>query len=277
MDYHFTRSKFQSYSYDINEDDTNKRPKIHIFWTGGWDSTFRMLQLSKKRCHIQPIYLDDRRTSTDYELKAIDTIANKIEKLKTTKCKIYDLLILDTSKVASDDEITQSYNDLYSQKFMGSQYDWLARFAKGYKGIELCIHKDDKALEVIETFGSVKKVSNEDKGDYFALDQECQNDDLIKVFGNYHFPLLHYTKLGMRDEADAHGFTEIMKDTWFCHTPISGEPCGLCNPCKYSIEEGMKHRFSTNAINRYRYEKIKRALRQSTEAILTKIKIRTYN
>ena len=89
--YNFSKSKFQSYDFDIDEIDTNVKGIVQIFWTGGWDSSFRVLQLSKKDVLIQPIYLDDNRASADNELRAIDSIANKIKKLKSTKCSIYDL------------------------------------------------------------------------------------------------------------------------------------------------------------------------------------------
>ena len=30
---------------------------VYIFWTGGWDSTFRFLQLAEKDIIIQPLYV----------------------------------------------------------------------------------------------------------------------------------------------------------------------------------------------------------------------------
>lgn len=43
--------------------------------------------------------------------------------------------------------------------------------------------------------------------------------------------------------AEKHGFDDIMEETWFCHTPTKdGKPCGMCNPCKYTREEGLGRR-----------------------------------
>ena len=54
-----------------------------ILWTGGWDSTFRVIELSRKNVVIQPIYvLDSGRKSTDYELKAIDKIIQDLNNSK---------------------------------------------------------------------------------------------------------------------------------------------------------------------------------------------------
>ena len=63
--------------------------EIKILWTGGWDSTFRVIELSRKNVVIQPIYvLDSGRKSTDYELKAIDKIIQDLNKRDETKAKI---------------------------------------------------------------------------------------------------------------------------------------------------------------------------------------------
>lgn len=42
---------------------------ISILWTGGWDSTYRVVELSRQKVTIQPIYiLDPKRESANYEL-----------------------------------------------------------------------------------------------------------------------------------------------------------------------------------------------------------------
>lgn len=38
-----------------------KREVINVLWTGGYDSSFRMVQLSKSNVMIQPYYLSDKR------------------------------------------------------------------------------------------------------------------------------------------------------------------------------------------------------------------------
>ena len=52
-------------------------------------------------------------------------------------------------------------------------------------------------------------------------------------------------------------YEDIMNLTWFCHTPIDGKPCGKCNPCRYTIEEGLRERFTRIALMRYYLQKIK--------------------
>ncbi len=79
-------------------------------------------------------------------------------------------------------------------------------------GKKLSVHKDDKAIIMIEKLGRLRR-----ENDYYCPDTQNSPEDLIRVFGNYHFPLA----------------------TWFCYSPVDGEPCGRCNPCKYTIQEGI--------------------------------------
>jgi hypothetical protein len=43
----------------------------------------------------------------------------------------------------------------------------------------------------------------------------------------------------MHEIARQHGFADVMALTWFCHSPRNDKPCGVCNPCEYTIEEGL--------------------------------------
>jgi len=70
-----------------------KLERINIFWTGGWDSTFRMLQLAEKQVIIQPYYLKDNRKSEELELNTIKILTEEILKLNTTKCEINELIM----------------------------------------------------------------------------------------------------------------------------------------------------------------------------------------
>ena len=228
------------------------KPKIKILWTGGWDSTFRIVSLADKNVIIEPIYLLNNRKCEPHELHAINTIANELKKSKSTKFTLNKLKTIKSSDVKSDKNITDGYKNLADEMHLGGQYEWLARFAnlQAYKGIELSIHKDDKAYKVIKAFGKVKKVSKQ-YGSYYELDINKSHNDLVKVFGNFKYPLFNLNKKRMKRLTDYWGYSSIMTKTWFCHDPFNDEPCGICMPCIYSMEEGMSYRFSEEAIIRY--------------------------
>src|SRR5690606_2634206 len=118
------------------------------------------------------------------------------------------------------------------------------------KGLEMAIHQDDKAVGVINEFGKVIKRYHEEVGYYYVLDPENSSIDAQRIFGNFHFPLLEYTKIRMKKEAEEGGVIDLMNRTWFCYFPVNGEPCGICNPCVYSIDEGMGYRFNKAAMRK---------------------------
>ncbi len=229
--------------------------KINILWTGGWDSTYRVLELSFKPVTVQPYYINDNRKSEEIELKTIDIITREIQKNPNAKCIILKPIFKKVKDIEKDSLITNAYYNLLKNNFFGSQYDWLARFAKSVDDLELTIHEDDTAVQVIKNNGSTIKKQDASKGEYYILDQQASSEDLIKVFAHFNFPLLNITKLEMKNWAEKNGLIDIMNKTWFCHTPINNEPCGICNPCIYTIEEGLQYRFSKKALRRYHFNK----------------------
>ncbi|WP_156815801.1 hypothetical protein [Thioalkalivibrio sp. ALJ24] len=244
----------------------HQRPLVNILWTGGWDSTFRLLSLVDRPVSIQPYYLRDNRPSEPNELAAMSSISRALEPMLAPQTTLLPVVELHTSDVPEDPEISQAYERLREQQFLGSQYDWLGRFARSVDGLELCVHRDDKAFGVIQAFGGVVGRDDPDLGFYHVLDPERSSSDLQKVFGCFRFPVLYKSKLDMLDEVKARGRREILEQSWFCYQPVNGKPCGACNPCVYSIEEGMAFRFTPEALQRYRLEKVKRWLIHGLEA-----------
>ena len=228
---------------------------IKVLWTGGFDSTFRIAQLSKYECIIEPYYISDNRRSESNELNAIKSIISILVNKNDTKCTFKQLQIVKSSEVPPNLSITNAYKDILKTDFFGSQYDWLARYAAINPGLELSIHKDDKALKIINKYGRLIHV-NRNGFSYYVIDKEKSDSRIVQLFGNYHIPLINYTKIEMRKEYEKLGLVEVSEKTWFCYTPINNKPCGKCNPCKYTIEEGLTDRFTKDALRRYKIKKI---------------------
>ncbi len=186
------------------------------------------------------------------ELKAIDVIRNKLINDPNTVATLNPLHYVSKDSREFNSNVTDAFNKLLKQDFMGSQYEWLGVFALEHPGIELSIHKDDKAIALINKHGALL-LQEDECGAYYVIDKNKSSQELITLFGNQHFPLADYTKLQMKQEYISLGLADIINDTWFCHNPINGKPCGICNPCRYTIEEGMSERFSEEALKRYKY------------------------
>lgn len=241
-----------------------EKKTINVFWTGGWDSTFRILQLSDKPVIIQPYYLKDNRKSEQQELDAIKNLTEKILALKATQCTINPLITLKVSEIEKDLEITAAYKQLFNEykqvtngEKLGTQYEWLARFSKNIDTLELGIEKDSRPSVVIEKFGEFEKKEDPFRGKYSIINKNKSSEVINKIFGNYHYPLLNFSKLQMKKIAEDLGYITIMNQTWFCHRPIHKKACGKCNPCMQTIEFGLKYRFSKIALIRYQFKKAK--------------------
>jgi 7-cyano-7-deazaguanine synthase len=239
----------------------NKKTVVNILWTGGWDSTFRMLQLSTKDIIIQPFYiLDDNRVSRNFELNAIRTITEDIRNLPSTQCTINDIIISNVSDIEEDKDITQSYKNLSKKYVIGPQYDWLARFSKNINNLEIGLDNgraiNNITVNAIKENGDLKRIVDNNKGEYFIIDKSVSSKDIINLWGNYHLPILFYLKLDMKKEAEEKGFIDIMNKTWFCHYPINNQPCGMCDTCRQVMDKGLGFRLSNTAHVRYRLRKI---------------------
>lgn len=194
-----------------------------LLWTGGWDSSFRTLDLTlNHRETVQPYYVvDQSRPGHTFELRAIAAITAEIRKRSG---EVLPLLAREKDSLSADAEITETIIALRGIDNVGLQYGFLARLAKEIgEPLELSIHKDDKAHAILDG----KLI------DGIAFDP---------VFRHFRFPLFELTKLEMREIARQSGFLDLLMLSWFCHKPIRGKPCGVCSPCNYTREEGMGYR-----------------------------------
>lgn len=215
-----------------------------ILWTGGWDSTFQLLRLLfLERRPVEPYYLiDEGRASTGTELLTMKRIREQIKDLNASvENLIRPTSYFSVSQIPRHTEITSAYRSIKKANFIGSQYDWLARFCEcqGITGLQLCIHEDDKAAIVV---GSMLDRSEQENRAPIKMGNQFSLTNEYVLFKYFEFPIIDLTKTDMVQIAKDCGWSPIMEMTWFCHTPRSGRPCGRCSPCKYTIEEGLAWR-----------------------------------
>ncbi|MEE0675648.1 MAG: 7-cyano-7-deazaguanine synthase [Ruminococcus sp.] len=241
---------------------SNKR-EIEIFWTGGFDSSFRVCQLSRFDVTITPYYMSNKRPSEQRELNAINTIKEKLLKDPRTKATFNPLVYIPYESRKTNEAVTNAYNKLRKLEYLGNQYIFLGIFALEHKGIELSIQNGGNAKRFIQNHGTLIEVEDE-CGNYFVLDKENSEPECYELFGQYHFPIMAYTKKQIKQKYIEMGLEDIINDTWFCYLPINGKPCGFCNPCRYAIEQGMTERFTDAAIRRYVIEKNSRRMQEKS-------------
>ncbi|RZT18629.1 hypothetical protein EV589_2889 [Mycobacterium sp. BK558] len=219
---------------------------VEVLWTAGWDSTFRVADLLLNQdAVVQPWYAVDRhRRSAVTELATQDVIRTSLAELDPgTAERLLPTRIVDVKDIPPAPEISAAFRRLRSKRFLGDQYEWLARLAEHRQlTLELSIHYDDRAHEVLA--GEV-----EDDGGTYQLVAH-PGDPALEIFRRFRFPLFDTTKMDMESAARRGGFSGVMEQTWFCHSPLRGQPCGYCNPCRYTRDEGLGRRVPPQTLSR---------------------------
>jgi len=242
---------------------------VRILWTGGWDSTFQLLRaLFIDKQQVIPYYLkDEDRPSTHKEIQTMEKIRTKIYEIDTHMVsRLLPTETLSVSEIPEFPEITNAYKGILKKRFIGSQYDWLARFCEHMEisNLQLCIHEDDKAARALHGI-----ITNDpQRKDNFKVNHLSSSTYEHTVFQYLTFPILKLTKIEMENIAREHLWMDIMIETWFCHNPKDGKPCGRCNPCLYTVEEGLgwripRSRLLTGQMYRFTIRPVKTAIKRA--------------
>ena len=233
---------------------------VFIFWTGGWDSTFRMLQLSEKKVHVRPMYVrDSNRRSSATELKRMDQILSAI-RARRGVALIEDIEVIEKEELLSEyhnDAISAAWFRMNGRIALGSQYEWFALLCKA-RGIVAELGLEDssrsRAVQAIST-GCVLCPCDEGAavGKRMKVTPKpgCESCDAYILFKDVRMGVIDIHKEEMLEVAKAKGWDDITNLTWFCFNPINGKPCGVCNPCRDAMNEGMGWRMPTVSKVRY--------------------------
>ena len=140
-----------------------------LLWTGGFDSTFRLCELVKEKCTIQPVYIiNRRRESVVFELQAQEKILNYLSKNSNVKAKILSVDYYDVKDIPFDLDVFNAFQRILMEyPTIVKQYDYLSQCAKFLPHCDLCQEKfygrttainrlfNDKAVLVKDKFGNI--------------------------------------------------------------------------------------------------------------------------
>jgi hypothetical protein len=225
--------------YILKPNDPVINPRcVNLFWTGGFDSTFRLLQLVliEKKC-VAPIYLNFpeldglniRRQNAQFEIKTIQRIISELNRLGVGY-RIMPLKVI--TKITLSPEVFESMQILYYDGFLKraiSQYAHMVQYSLDKniiieEGAENSPHSTSNKM--------VKPYLNSDG----LLDLEKIAGTPLMVIRNLKFPIIHLTKKEMLEIAKKHKFEYILQWTKSCWWPSStGKPCLKCIMCKDRI------------------------------------------
>ena len=247
--------------------------KVRLFWTGGWDSTFRLLCLAQnEKLQVEPHYIIDReRGSYKREMEAMDQMRAMIyRRIPGSQKRLLPTVYFEKDKIKPCPEIREKYQTLSSRFTIGSQYEWLAEYVAmhGYQGIEMCImHVVNMEDNISRLISACVEVVDPVVGAYYGFPPDMDPKLPESIFYSYHFPVYTLEKKDMGEIAKERGFYDILISSWFCFQPIQGKPCGVCNPCNVAITEGMTYRFPPEALKRNRYRWFYRSFYKARHAL----------
>ena len=242
----------------IQPTEKNDQKTVHLLWTGGWDSTFRLLYLVfHLKKNVRPHYIVD--TGRNITLREIETIANIkqaiYEKDPSAAGLVKPLMLTSLHEIPEDRVIMEKFSNLSSKVHFGIQYEWLARYAKNNPSmkLEIGLQHDNFANRFEQFFRGRMQLNSKDPDYQFWELVDVAPEEDVSILTPFHFPIWRTHKLQMKAIAEEHDFLDILEMSWFCHSPVKGKPCGLCTPCVVALREEMYYRFPRSAIRRNKW------------------------
>lgn len=227
----------------------------NLFWSGGFDSTFRLLQLLENKevtsinLYFLAFNIDNvkqttvRRRSIKNELESINRILNMIDTSKISNFYIWGphknlieyKLILNSFNFITfvkKEEIEYS-NDLINALDKLQELNFVIREFSQYGSItqilydlnieaEVCIEKGDILHEYLSHFVNLEG----------RLIDDVRTTEIDYVFGKYEMSIFWTERKNMLEEASIKNWIKILSETWSCWYPVDNKPCKNCHYCK---------------------------------------------
>jgi len=222
---------------------------VYLYWTGGYDSTFRLCELLLIHHRpVQPIYLSSlidnyptgraQRRNQSFEMESMNQIIQWIHTTQPPSISslLFPLRIVSDS-IPYSSPVSKAMNYFYSIGTLRRpicQYGALAQYALSHPSpIEICVEKDPLHSAMYKTVAHlVDSVTHQ-------LPMPSSPEDPYWIFHPLRFSIIHRTKEEMRRIARQHHFDPVLFLTWSCWYPTeTGSPCGRCMMCQDRIISG---------------------------------------
>jgi hypothetical protein len=245
------------YSYIDPESLINNPDICYVLWTGGYDSSFRVLQaLIDENKIVQPVYISDfidnkpgkntHRKNKSQEYKAMNTITQLFkEKYPDKKDNLLD--IIDIKKIHLDTTTNYHMKKLKKNKSVRRttcQYGAISQLSKDINKtrhgsniiyLELGVVKEEHNVNKSKNVGIYNTIKNNIDPKNYKISNQL-NHDSVNLFKYLRFPLIDLTKKDMLNIATNNGYNHILKHSWSCWYPKSnGSPCKRCIMCRERI------------------------------------------
>lgn len=201
---------------------------IRLFWTSGWDSTFRLIQvLMTTDKTVEPHFIIRTEHSTGIEIDAQIKIRRMISrKYPEVMSRLLPTVYVNAELIPEFQDIKDEIEEQRKEgRHIDPQYDILANYCRKFD-----IDKIDVGI-IREPDGDSEK----------WLDKHLRG---VKAFNSFSYPITQVTKEDIYKIAKEHGWDDIMNLTSFCRKPnFKVTPCGICGPCVDTVIAGLTYRF----------------------------------
>ena len=215
-----------------------KQNNVHnVCWTGGLDSTFRVLKLLLTTDElVKPHYVIMHEESSGNEIDSMNNIRRAFKrKYPELGHKLLPTDYIDKEMIPRSEKVEAEIKELKKKVKVHDQLHVLADYcyAFGIDSLDVTYERDEnldpKELKVAQFFNKAP------------------------VFKSFRNPHSNLTKMGCFLEAKQEGWDDLLKLTSFCRRPRrKGKPCGTCGPCCDAVKEGMGFRLPFFSLMRAR-------------------------
>lgn len=228
---------------------------ISIFWTGGFDSTYRLIDLLLSGYTVEPIYIAKRidgRFSIQREHYTMKKLRNEIIKTFPHVKKAF-LSTVEVRNVFIPETLAELVKDIgFSGKNKATEWSVENGYARHagqvaqlgkqylYLGLVSLMHHRPIEMSITNSPGRTttffKPITGEGRRKRIdpAVFQAPENEPR-SLFRNIRFPIIDMSKLDMYKDAERKGYVHLLYNTWSCwgKTDVRyGEPCGECRNCQ---------------------------------------------
>lgn len=206
---------------------TANKKTHHVFWTGGLDSSFRVLYLLMTTDDlVQAHYIIRHEESTGNEINAMNNIRRAVgERSPDLRKRFLPTRYASEDLILKSKEVDEEIEKLRKIVRIHEQYQILAHYCNEFnvKEVDLTYERDRDSTNEKHNVES-----------YFG------NTFPFESFRNPHHDL---TKMDYYKLAKEKGWSDLLNLTSFCRRPKkNNKPCGLCGPCTDAVKNGVGFR-----------------------------------
>lgn len=233
----------------------------NLLFTGGFDSTFRLCQLSRMEgVEVQPVYLcfSPARFNEKNEIHAQDIILSMLRKRKDTKAVLLSPVRVHEYDLPEAPDLDEAFQKWRHYPETPGQIRCISKLSRLFPHLEYCIEgatletrklgiKYGKTRRFLTNHG-FRFLDHEDGSTSFKCSHADSGLDLL--WGGFRFPIFQISETDMLPFIHKYHYEDVFEHTWTCD--FGGkEPCGVCHNCETKWASGLPDFFPESAVRNH--------------------------